>query len=137
MLALGRASRTKTDLLEALVLQARDPLGARCTSGFSLPQASSELPMPRSCMPGTCLALCFGAVGPHPGPLQLLPLPLPTVRTFEVPEDFEERLEHQHIGCTTKLLTQTDFPLQAYEPKVQVPYLVLPGQCPRKIEIER
>ncbi|XP_073667291.1 dynein axonemal heavy chain 1 [Tursiops truncatus] len=61
----------------------------------------------------------------------------PRVRTFEVPEDFEERLEHQHIGCTTKLLTQTDFPLQAYEPKVQVPYLVLPGQCPRKIEIER
>ncbi|XP_058931925.1 dynein axonemal heavy chain 1 [Kogia breviceps] len=61
----------------------------------------------------------------------------PRVRTFEIPEDFEERLEHQHIGGTTKLLTQTDFPLQAYEPKVQVPYLVLPGQCPRKIEIER
>nr|XP_031542333.1 dynein heavy chain 1, axonemal isoform X7 [Vicugna pacos] len=61
----------------------------------------------------------------------------PKVRTFEVPEDFEERLEHQRIGSTTKLLTQTDFPLQAYEPKVQVPYLVLPGQCPRKIEIER
>ncbi|XP_074200861.1 dynein axonemal heavy chain 1 isoform X9 [Camelus bactrianus] len=61
----------------------------------------------------------------------------PKVRTFEVPEDFEERLEHQRIRSTTKLLTQTDFPLQAYEPKVQVPYLVLPGQCPRKIEIER
>ncbi|XP_054451580.1 dynein axonemal heavy chain 1 [Pteronotus mesoamericanus] len=61
----------------------------------------------------------------------------PKVRTFEVPEDFEERLEQQHIGPTTQLLTQADFPLQAYEPKVQVPFLVLPGQCPRKIEIER
>lgn len=35
------------------------------------------------------------------------------------------------------MLTQVDFPLQAYEPKVQVPFLVLPGECPRKIEIER
>ncbi|XP_037386166.1 dynein axonemal heavy chain 1 isoform X5 [Talpa occidentalis] len=61
----------------------------------------------------------------------------PKVRTFEVPEDFEELLEQQHIGPTTQLLTQTDFPVQAYEPKVQVPFLVLPGQCPRKIEIER
>lgn len=61
----------------------------------------------------------------------------PKVRTFEVPEDFEECLEHQRFGSTTKLLTQTDFPLQAYEPKVQVPFMVLPGQCPRKIEIER
>ncbi|KAM7230116.1 hypothetical protein CapIbe_018833 [Capra ibex] len=61
----------------------------------------------------------------------------PEVRTFEVSEDFEERLEREQIGSTTKLLTQTDFPLQAYEPKVQVPYMVLPGQCPRKIEIER
>ncbi|XP_035886761.1 dynein heavy chain 1, axonemal isoform X2 [Phyllostomus discolor] len=61
----------------------------------------------------------------------------PRVRTFEVPEDFEERLERQRIGPTTQLLTQADFPLQAYEPKVQVPFLVLPGQCPRKTEIER
>nr|XP_001915928.3 dynein heavy chain 1, axonemal isoform X2 [Equus caballus] len=61
----------------------------------------------------------------------------PKVRTFEIPEDFEKRLEQQRIGSTTQLLTQTDFPLQAYEPKVQVPFLVLPGQCPRKTEIER
>ncbi|XP_016065513.1 PREDICTED: dynein heavy chain 1, axonemal [Miniopterus natalensis] len=61
----------------------------------------------------------------------------PKVTTFKVPEDFEERLEQQRIGSTTQLLTQADFPLQAYEPKVQVPFLVLPGQCPRKIEIER
>ncbi|MBZ3886078.1 Dynein heavy chain 1, axonemal [Sciurus carolinensis] len=60
-----------------------------------------------------------------------------TVDTFELPNDFEERIEQQSIGSTTKRLTQTDFPLQAYEPKVQVPFQVLPGQCPRKIEIER
>lgn len=61
----------------------------------------------------------------------------PAVRTFEFPDDFEERLKEERIGATTQLLTQADFPLQAYEPKVQVPFLVLPGQCPRKIEIER
>uniref|UniRef100_A0A8C9M054 Dynein axonemal heavy chain 1 n=1 Tax=Piliocolobus tephrosceles TaxID=591936 RepID=A0A8C9M054_9PRIM len=61
----------------------------------------------------------------------------PRVGTFEVPEDFQERVEQQCIGSTTRLHTQTDFPLQAYEPKVQVPFQVLPGQCPRKIEIER
>ncbi|XP_040850525.1 dynein heavy chain 1, axonemal [Ochotona curzoniae] len=61
----------------------------------------------------------------------------PRVSTFKMPEDFEERIKRQRIGPTTQLLTQTDFPLQAYEPKVQVPYRVLPGQCPRKLEIER
>ncbi|XP_066100721.1 dynein axonemal heavy chain 1-like [Saccopteryx bilineata] len=59
------------------------------------------------------------------------------VKSFVVPEDFEERLKQQRVGSTTQLLAQADFPLQAYEPKVQVPFLVLPGQCPRKIEIER
>lgn len=92
---------------------------------------------PKVCTPGTCLVLCLVVVGLQSETLQLLLLPLPAVRTFEVPEDFEECLEHQRFGSTTKLLTQTDFPLQAYEPKVQVPFMVLPGQCPRKIEIER
>lgn len=76
------------------------------------------------------------AVGPGLNP-QLLISPLPTVESFKVPEDFQERVEQQHIGTTTRLHTQTDFPLQAYEPKVQVPFHVLPGQCPRKTEIER
>nr|XP_054101684.1 dynein axonemal heavy chain 1 isoform X2 [Callithrix jacchus] len=61
----------------------------------------------------------------------------PKVGTFQVPEDFQERIEQQCIGSTTRLLAQTDFPPQAYEPKVQVPFQVLPGQRPRKIEIER
>lgn len=63
--------------------------------------------------------------------------PLPTVDSFKIPEDFQERVEQQHIGTTTRRHMQTDFPLQAYEPKVQVPFHVLPGQCPRKTEIER
>ena len=79
----------------------------------------------------------MGRIGPWPEPLPPLSVPLPAVGTFEIPEDFEEYLEQQRIGSTTELLTQTDFPLQAYEPKVQVPFLMLPGQCPRKIEIER
>ncbi|XP_008570797.1 PREDICTED: dynein heavy chain 1, axonemal [Galeopterus variegatus] len=61
----------------------------------------------------------------------------PKVRTFEIPEDFKEHIEQQCFGLTTQMLTQTDFPLWAYEPKVQVPFQVLPGQCLRKIEIER
>ncbi|KAI5937324.1 Dynein heavy chain 1, axonemal [Manis javanica] len=61
----------------------------------------------------------------------------PKVSTFKVPEDFEERLEQQRLWPTTQVLAPTDFPPQAYEPKVQVPFVGLPGQCPRKIEIER
>ncbi|XP_033612844.1 dynein heavy chain 1, axonemal isoform X2 [Fukomys damarensis] len=61
----------------------------------------------------------------------------PKVGSFVIPEDFEERMEQQCIGSSTQLLSQTDFPLQAYEPKVQVPFQVLPGQQPRKVEIER
>ncbi|XP_008850074.1 dynein heavy chain 1, axonemal [Nannospalax galili] len=61
----------------------------------------------------------------------------PKVKSFKVPENFQEQVEQQCIGSTTRLLTQTDFPLQAYEPKVQVPFHVLPGQRPRKTEIER
>ncbi|ERE91881.1 dynein heavy chain 1, axonemal-like protein [Cricetulus griseus] len=61
----------------------------------------------------------------------------PKVDSFKVPEDFQGLVEQQCIGATTQLLTQTDFPLQSYEPKVQVPFQVLPGQCPRKTEIER
>lgn len=76
------------------------------------------------------------AVGPA-RPLGCSSFRFPVVESFIVPEDFQERVEQQSIGATTRLLTQTDFPVQSYEPKVQVPFQVLPGQCPRKIEIER
>ncbi|XP_021099656.1 dynein heavy chain 1, axonemal isoform X2 [Heterocephalus glaber] len=61
----------------------------------------------------------------------------PKVGSFVIPEDFEERMEQQCIGSTTQLLSKTDFPPQADEPKVHVPFQVLPGQRPRKVEIER
>ncbi|EHB12979.1 Dynein heavy chain 1, axonemal [Heterocephalus glaber] len=60
----------------------------------------------------------------------------PKVGSFVIPEDFEERMEQQCIGSTTQLLSKTDFPPQADEPKVHVPFQVLPGQRPRKVEIE-
>lgn len=30
-----------------------------------------------------------------------------------------------------------DFPIEASEPKVQLPFYTKPGECPRKIETER
>ncbi|XP_060621830.2 dynein axonemal heavy chain 1 [Anolis sagrei] len=61
----------------------------------------------------------------------------PKVTTFDTPENIGNILNSQQIGPTTEIIKETDFPLQAYKPKVQVPFEVLPGQCPRKIEIER
>lgn len=54
-----------------------------------------------------------------------------------MPENFQELLDQQYTGITTRLLIETDFPLQAYEPKVQVPFHVPRGHCPRKLAIER
>uniref|UniRef100_A0A4W3IMR6 Dynein axonemal heavy chain 1 n=1 Tax=Callorhinchus milii TaxID=7868 RepID=A0A4W3IMR6_CALMI len=59
------------------------------------------------------------------------------VSTFHGPIDIKPYLETQVYGATTELLSKTDFPLRSFEPKVQIPYEVLPGQCPRKLEIER
>ncbi|KAH1168316.1 dynein axonemal heavy chain 1 [Mauremys mutica] len=61
----------------------------------------------------------------------------PKVTTFETPENIESYLDKQVIGPTTEILAKSDFPLQAFKPKVQLPFQGLPGQCPRKIEIER
>jgi len=38
---------------------------------------------------------------------------------------------------TFVLFVIQDFPVQASEPKVQLPFYTKPGECPRKIEIER
>ncbi|NXA33441.1 DYH1 protein, partial [Eudromia elegans] len=59
------------------------------------------------------------------------------VTTFKTPEDIGSCLEKQVIGPTTEILLKSDFPLQAFKPKVQIPFQRLPGQCPRKVEIER
>ncbi|XP_048343305.1 LOW QUALITY PROTEIN: dynein axonemal heavy chain 1 [Sphaerodactylus townsendi] len=61
----------------------------------------------------------------------------PKVTTFHTPENIGLILDSQQIGPTTEIIKESDFPLQAYKPKVQVPFEVLPGQCPRKVEIER
>ncbi|XP_076826201.1 dynein axonemal heavy chain 1-like isoform X3 [Clavelina lepadiformis] len=64
---------------------------------------------------------------------------LPSVTTFQPPDEetFQNILKEQQFGPTTKLTTKTDFPTQAWQPKVQTPYYVPPGEVPRKIEIER
>ncbi|XP_072845880.2 dynein axonemal heavy chain 1 isoform X2 [Pogona vitticeps] len=61
----------------------------------------------------------------------------PKVTTFDTPDNIGALLDSQRIGLTTEIIKESDFPLQAYKPKVQIPFEVLPGQCPRKIEIER
>nr|XP_021152153.1 dynein heavy chain 1, axonemal [Columba livia] len=61
----------------------------------------------------------------------------PKVTTFQMPEDFASILDKQRIGPTTEKLIESDFPAQSFQPKVQVAFKVLPGQCPRRVEIER
>nr|XP_033782541.1 dynein heavy chain 1, axonemal isoform X1 [Geotrypetes seraphini]XP_033782544.1 dynein heavy chain 1, axonemal isoform X1 [Geotrypetes seraphini]XP_033782545.1 dynein heavy chain 1, axonemal isoform X1 [Geotrypetes seraphini]XP_033782546.1 dynein heavy chain 1, axonemal isoform X1 [Geotrypetes seraphini]XP_033782547.1 dynein heavy chain 1, axonemal isoform X1 [Geotrypetes seraphini] len=61
----------------------------------------------------------------------------PKAETFQIPESIQSYLDAQYFGQTTEVLQKTDFPLQAYEPKVQLPFVVASGNCPRKVEIER
>ncbi|XP_037242845.1 dynein heavy chain 1, axonemal [Falco rusticolus] len=61
----------------------------------------------------------------------------PKVTTFQMPEDFLSVLDKQVIGPTTENLIKSDFPVQSFQPKVQIPFQRLPGQCPRKVEVER
>ena len=60
------------------------------------------------------------------------------VGTFDSPDigQFNAIIDSQK-GPTTQLTTKTDFPLKSWQPKVQTPYYVAPGELPRKIEIER
>ncbi|XP_043932324.1 dynein axonemal heavy chain 1 [Protopterus annectens] len=63
----------------------------------------------------------------------------PNVTTFDGPDssNFNLMLKDYMYGPTSEVLQEFDFPLQAYEPKVQAPFEVVPGQCPRKVLIER
>ncbi|XP_077133083.1 dynein axonemal heavy chain 1 isoform X2 [Ranitomeya variabilis] len=61
----------------------------------------------------------------------------PKVSSFVAPSDFGPLLDKQVCGPTTKVLVKSDFSKRGYEPKVQLPFTVPPGQCPRKIELER
>ncbi|XP_051777061.1 dynein axonemal heavy chain 1 [Erpetoichthys calabaricus] len=62
---------------------------------------------------------------------------MPHINSFKSPGDFQSVLDAQLSRPIGFITPPTDFPQRGYEPKVQVPYIVLPGQCPRKIEIER
>ncbi|NWI60614.1 DYH1 protein, partial [Calyptomena viridis] len=59
------------------------------------------------------------------------------VTQFKVPEDFKSVLGKQAVGPTTEIFTESDFPVQSFNPKVQIAFQRLPGKCPRKVEIER
>ncbi|XP_067907506.1 dynein axonemal heavy chain 1 [Heterodontus francisci] len=61
----------------------------------------------------------------------------PEVSAFRGPDNILTHLESQIYGSSTELQTRTDFTLRSFEPKVQVPFQVAPGQRPRKLEIER
>ncbi|XP_073447685.1 dynein axonemal heavy chain 1 [Aquarana catesbeiana] len=61
----------------------------------------------------------------------------PKVNSFETPANLQSLLDKQVCGPTTEVLIKSDFSKRGYEPKVQVPYEVPPGLCPRKIELER
>ncbi|KAM8930485.1 dynein axonemal heavy chain 1 isoform 1-T1 [Pelodytes ibericus] len=61
----------------------------------------------------------------------------PKVKSFQVPPDLHSYLDKQVLGPTTEVLLKSDFPKSGYEPKVQLPFQVQPGHCPRKIELER
>jgi len=54
-----------------------------------------------------------------------------------MPEDLESVLDNQVIGPTTENLVKSDFPVQSFKPKVHIAFQGLPGQCPRKIQVER
>ncbi|XP_056381079.1 dynein axonemal heavy chain 1 isoform X2 [Hyla sarda] len=61
----------------------------------------------------------------------------PKVNSFVAPSDLSSILNKQVCGPTTQVLVKSDFSQKGYEPKVQLPFTVPPGQCPRKIELER
>ncbi|KAM4722817.1 dynein axonemal heavy chain 1 [Rhinophrynus dorsalis] len=61
----------------------------------------------------------------------------PKVTSFKTPSNIQSYLDKQILGPTTEVLVKSDFPKRSYEPKVQLPFQVAPGHCPRKIELER
>lgn len=62
----------------------------------------------------------------------------PSVNIFDTShESLMQKFVAEIQGPTTELTAVSDFPWKASEPKVQLPYYTSPGECPRKIEIER
>ncbi|XP_066453022.1 dynein axonemal heavy chain 1 isoform X2 [Eleutherodactylus coqui] len=61
----------------------------------------------------------------------------PKASSFVAPSDLQSILDKQVYGPTTEMMVKSDFSKRGYEPKVQLPFTVPPGQCPRKVELER
>lgn len=59
------------------------------------------------------------------------------VTKFKTPANFKGLVEKQTVGPSTEILTESDFPEQSFKPKVQIPFKRVPGQNPRKVEVER
>uniref|UniRef100_A0A8C3XBZ8 Dynein axonemal heavy chain 1 n=1 Tax=Cyanoderma ruficeps TaxID=181631 RepID=A0A8C3XBZ8_9PASS len=56
---------------------------------------------------------------------------------FRTPANVKGLLDKQVVGPSTEDLTESDFPVQSFNPKVQIPFKRVPGQNPRKVEVER
>ena len=52
-------------------------------------------------------------------------------------EYYKEHSLDEVQGHATKARLISDFPVSAYTPKIQLSFWTPPGQCPRKVEIER
>ncbi|XP_023791251.1 dynein heavy chain 1, axonemal [Cyanistes caeruleus] len=61
----------------------------------------------------------------------------PNVTRFKMPGNFKSLLDNQMVGLSTEILDESDFPVQSFNPKVQMPFERLPGKNPRKVEVER
>ncbi|NXB67458.1 DYH1 protein, partial [Struthidea cinerea] len=59
------------------------------------------------------------------------------VTKLKMPGNFKSLLDQQMVGPSTEALTESDFPVQSFKPKVQMPFKRIPGQNPRKVEEER
>ncbi|XP_052086994.1 dynein axonemal heavy chain 1-like isoform X4 [Mytilus californianus] len=61
----------------------------------------------------------------------------PKVTSFEEKGNVIEQIKSQSHGPSTEITAISDFSKSSSEPKVQLPFYTKPGDCPRKIEVER
>ncbi|NXI29959.1 DYH1 protein, partial [Sterrhoptilus dennistouni] len=61
----------------------------------------------------------------------------PLASKFKTAANLQGLLDKQMVGPSTEDLTETDFPVQSFNPKVQMPFRRVPGQNARKVEVER
>ncbi|XP_053845413.1 dynein axonemal heavy chain 1 [Vidua macroura] len=99
-------------------------------------EASADVPTP-----GTSSSLGGASAGPHVSQSLVNQAyqeqHTPKVTKFRMPGNFKSLLEKQVVGPSTEILAESDFPEQSFKPKVQMPFKRVPGQNPRKVEVER